>query len=50
MVELPIVQKEIKAKKPDWLRVKLPIGEEYKKVRKIKCCVRNDSCELARIQ
>jgi lipoic acid synthetase len=33
MVELPIVQKEIKAKKPDWLRVKLPIGEEYKKVR-----------------
>lgn len=33
MVELPIVQKEIKPKKPDWLRVKLPIGEEYKKVR-----------------
>ena len=22
-------------KKPDWLRVKLPIGEEYKKVRKL---------------
>ncbi|MBK6362264.1 MAG: lipoyl synthase [Saprospiraceae bacterium] len=35
MVELPIVQKEIKAKKPDWLRVKLPIGEEYKKVRNL---------------
>lgn len=33
MVELPIVQKESKPKKPDWLRVKLPIGEEYKKVR-----------------
>lgn len=33
MVELPIVQTEIKTKKPDWLRVKLPIGEEYKKVR-----------------
>jgi lipoic acid synthetase len=24
-----------KIKKPDWLRVKLPVGEEYKKVRKI---------------
>lgn len=26
---------EGKIKKPDWLRVKLPVGEEYKKVRKI---------------
>lgn len=26
---------ERKMKKPDWLRVKLPVGEEYKKVRKI---------------
>lgn len=26
---------ERKIKKPDWLRVKLPVGEEYKKVRKI---------------
>jgi lipoic acid synthetase len=33
MVELPIAQAESKSKKPDWLRVKLPIGEEYKKVR-----------------
>ncbi len=34
MFELPIVQhKEPKRRKPDWLRVKLPIGEEYKKVR-----------------
>lgn len=33
MVELPIAQAETKSKKPDWLRVKLPIGEEYKKVR-----------------
>ncbi|MBK8621976.1 MAG: lipoyl synthase [Saprospiraceae bacterium] len=33
MVELPIAQAEVKNKKPDWLRVKLPIGEEYKKVR-----------------
>lgn len=35
MVELPIVQQETRAKKPDWLRVKLPIGEEYKKVRSL---------------
>jgi len=36
-VELPIVQKKKSKyrKKPDWLRVKLPIGENYKKVRKI---------------
>lgn len=34
MLELPIVEaKEVRNKKPDWLRVKLPIGEEYKKVR-----------------
>ena len=34
MFELPIVdRKEPKKRKPDWLRVKLPIGEEYKKVR-----------------
>lgn len=26
---------EGKVRKPDWLRVKLPVGEEYKKVRKI---------------
>lgn len=37
MIELPVIdtnQPERK-KKPDWLRVKLPIGEEFKKVRKI---------------
>lgn len=34
MIELPIVPAaEVKAKKPDWLRVKLPIGESYKHVR-----------------
>lgn len=36
MVELPLVNKaEItsKARKPKWLKVKLPIGKEYKKVR-----------------
>jgi len=36
MLELPIVEaKEKRVKKPDWLRVKLPIGEEFKKVRKL---------------
>ncbi|MFT6808744.1 MAG: lipoic acid synthetase [Saprospiraceae bacterium] len=39
MVELPIVQvsetKPLRVKKPDWLRVKLPIGEDYKRVRKL---------------
>lgn len=33
MTELPIVAPEQKIKKPDWLRVKLPIGENYKHVR-----------------
>ncbi len=36
MLELPIVdKKEPRRRKPDWLRVKLPIGQEYKKVRSI---------------
>ncbi len=38
MVELPVVNitpKETKVKKPDWLRVKLPIGEKYKHVRNL---------------
>jgi len=34
MRELPIVEhKEARKRKPDWLRVKLPIGEKFKKVR-----------------
>ena len=33
MIELPIVPAEQHIKKPDWLRVKLPIGESYKHVR-----------------
>ncbi len=35
MIELPIVDnnKEPRKRKPDWLRVKLPIGREFKKVR-----------------
>jgi len=36
MIELPIVEKkEPRRRKPDWLRVKLPIGPEYKKVRRL---------------
>lgn len=36
MFELPIVEKkESRARKPDWLRVKLPSGESYKQVRSI---------------
>lgn len=30
-----VLQVEEKKKKPDWLRVKLPIGEDYKKVRNL---------------
>jgi lipoic acid synthetase len=37
MTELPVIDGiiEQKVKKPDWLRVKLPIGEEYRHVRKL---------------
>lgn len=39
MLELPVVNKESekpkRTKKPDWLRVKLPIGKEYRQVRKL---------------
>ncbi len=38
MVELPVISKEPKEsriRKPDWLRVKLPIGEDYKRVRRL---------------
>lgn len=36
MIELPIVEKkEPRRRKPDWLRVKLPIGPEFKKVRSL---------------
>ncbi|MCL4149079.1 UNVERIFIED_CONTAM: hypothetical protein GTU68_048827 [Idotea baltica] len=33
MIEAP--EKSKRAKRPDWLRVKLPIGENYKKVREV---------------
>ena len=37
MIELPVANAvvETKIKKPDWLRVKLPIGEDYKHVRNL---------------
>ena len=39
MQELPIISEIIvkpkRTKKPDWLRVKLPIGEDYKRVRRL---------------
>jgi lipoate synthase len=37
MIELPVVSSidNTRVKKPDWLRVKLPIGEEYKHVRSL---------------
>jgi len=35
MIELPVISSEPKKRKPDWLRVKLPVGPEYRKVRKL---------------
>ena len=37
MIELPVLSEDVikKAKKPNWLRVKLPVGKEYAKVRKL---------------
>lgn len=35
MIELPQVSPAANSRKPDWLRVKLPIGEKYTNVRKI---------------
>jgi lipoic acid synthetase len=34
MIELPVISAE-KKRKPDWLRVKLPVGPEYAKVRRL---------------
>ena len=33
MIDLPVVQKPERRRKPSWLKVKLPIGEDYKRVR-----------------
>lgn len=35
MIELPQINPTANTRKPDWLRVKLPIGEKYTNVRKI---------------
>jgi len=37
MIELPVISTDTskKIKKPDWLRVKLPVGREYAKVRQL---------------
>ena len=35
MIELPVIPSVQKNRKPDWLRVKLPIGESYRNVRQI---------------
>ena len=36
MIELPTIQNNApKNNKPDWLRVKLPTGEDYRRVRKL---------------
>ena len=35
MIELPVLSKEPRKRKPDWLRVKLPVGPDYARVRKL---------------
>jgi lipoic acid synthetase len=35
VIELPIVSDTPRTKKPEWLKVKLPTGENYRKVRKL---------------
>lgn len=35
MIELPVIAPTEKARKPEWLRVKLPVGESYRKVRQL---------------
>jgi lipoyl synthase len=35
MQDLQVAEQQPRARKPEWLRVKLPIGEEYKKVRQL---------------
>ncbi len=36
MIELPVIEGPVqRAKRPDWLRVKLPVGKEYAKVRQL---------------
>jgi lipoyl synthase len=35
MIELPVISSDERKRKPNWLRVKLPVGPEYAKVRKL---------------
>ena len=35
MIDLPVIEQPERKKKPNWLRVKLPVGENYAKVRKL---------------
>jgi lipoyl synthase len=35
MIELPVISSDERRRKPNWLRVKLPVGPEYAKVRKL---------------
>ncbi len=37
MIELPVISKitQPRKKRPDWLRVKLPVGQEYTKIRRL---------------
>jgi lipoyl synthase len=35
MIDLPIITEEKKERKPEWLRVKLPVGKEYAHVRSL---------------
>lgn len=35
MIELPVIPEETRKRKPNWLRVKLPVGPEYAHVRKL---------------
>jgi lipoic acid synthetase len=35
MIELPLITQEPKKRKPNWLRVKLPVGPDYARVRRL---------------
>ncbi|HYG01573.1 MAG TPA: lipoyl synthase [Chryseosolibacter sp.] len=35
MIELPVINDSSRKRKPDWLRVKLPVGPDYARVRKL---------------
>ena len=35
MIELPVIPQQERKRKPDWLRVKLPVGPDYARVRRL---------------